>query len=482
MIANLTTRPTGRMTRLARCLCPLTCILLSVSLTPVGSTGARAQEPATDDASISEAIAESTNDASNQSPPTDTLVLVAPLASKFAFLINANDDVLHQWKFDGAGFNAYLFPDGTLMRMSTEPETKLFDARGSAGRIQKVAWDGTLLWDFKYANDDHLQHHDFEVLPNGNVLLIAWEKIPKQQVLEAGRDPEKFEADSLYSEKVVEIRPEGLTGGSEVWVWRLWEHLVQNFDSELPNFGEPREHPRRADLNYVRDAKADWIHMNAVDYHADLDQIIVSPRWFDELWIIDHSTTTEEAASSEGGRYGHGGDLLYRMGNPMSYGHGSLEDKLLFGQHNCTWIPEGFPGAGHVTVFNNGTSPPRTGYSSFEQFKLPVDDAGVYTLHDSGKFESPQVVWSYSRGEEMYSFRISGAERLASGNTLICSGDQPWILEISPDKDVVWETRHRYGGGEGESDKFENGAMFRAPGYTMDYFQASIQEQLRAAQ
>lgn len=418
-------------------------------------------------------------DKSVQGPPTDTLVLVAPLASKFAFLIDSNGEILHQWKFDAAGFNAYLFPDGTLMRLSVEPEVELYDARGTAGRIQKVDWDSNLLWDFKYATDSHIQHHDFELLPNGNVLLIAWEKIPKEEVLKAGRDPEKFKADSLYSEKIVEIQPEGLTGGSEVWVWRLWDHLVQDHDANLPNFGKPSEHPRRVDLNYVRDAQADWIHMNAVDYHPQWDQLVLSPRWFDELWIIDHSTTSEQAASSEGGRYGHGGDLLYRMGNPMSYGQGSLEDKLLFGQHNCMWIPPGFPGEGDITVFNNGTSEPRTGFSSVEQFKLPVDNQGVYRLNDSGAFEAPEVVWSYQRGDEMFSFRISGAERLASGNTLICSGDQPWILEISPDKQVVWETRHRYGGGEGESDKFENGAMFRAPGYTLGYFDPGIQEKLR---
>ncbi|MCR9296354.1 MAG: aryl-sulfate sulfotransferase, partial [bacterium] len=293
-------------------------------------------------------------------------------------------------------------------------------------------------------------------------------------------DPAKLEAEFIYSEKIVEVKPQGLHGAEEVWTWRLWDHLIQDFDSELPNFGSPRDHPRRVDLNYVRDAQADWIHMNAVDYHPEWDQLILSPRWFDELWIIDHSTTKEEAASSQGGRYGHGGDLLYRMGNPMSYGHGKLEDKLLFGQHNCMWIPEGFPGQGDVTVFNNGTSEPRKGYSSVEQFRLPVDEQGVYRLNANMAFEPPQVVWSYSRGEEMFSFRISGAERLANGNTLICSGDQPWLLEISPDKKVVWENRRQYGGGSEDDPKFENGAMFRAPGYSLEYFSEETQRKISA--
>ncbi len=410
---------------------------------------------------------------------TDTLVLIAPLESEFVYLVDSAGGVLHQWKFDVTGSNAYLFPDGTLMRSAQEPEIKLFDGRGSAGRIQKVDWDGNLLWDFKYASENHLQHHDFELLPNGNILLIAWEKISKADAIAAGRAANNIESDELYGEKIVEIKPEGKTEGKEVWVWRLRDHLIQDEDVGKPHYGKPAEHSRRVDINFAKNGRADWIHMNAVDYHPELDQIALSARYFDELWFIDHSTTQEEAASSTGGRYGHGGDLLYRLGNPLAYGHGDLQDKLLFGQHNCMWIPPGFPGEGDITVFNNGTSEPRTGYSSVEQFKLPMDASGNYRLNDAGAFEAPQVVWSYSRGPEMFSFRISGAERLANGNTLICSGDQPWILEVSPDKQVVWETKHRYGGADGNTPNFEKGGMFRAPGYAANYLVPNIREKLK---
>jgi hypothetical protein len=78
----------------------------------------------------------------------------------------------------------------------------------------------------------------------------------------------------------------------------------------------------------------------------------------------------------------------------------------------------------------------------------------------------------------MFSFRISGAERLANGNTLICSGDQPWILEVTPDKQVVWETKHRYGGADGKTPSSEKGSMFRAPGYTASYLQPALRVKL----
>lgn len=422
----------------------------------------------------------SQNEALHAKTTSDTLVLIAPLISDYTYLVDASGEIKHQWKFNCTGNNAYLYPDGTLMRLSQEPEVELFDGRGSAGRIQKVDWDGNLLWDFKFSNKNHLQHHDFELLPNGNVLLIDWERLIREEALKVGRDPDRLDANEIYSERIVEIKPKGLNGGEEVWVWRLWDHLVQNHDASLPNYADPSETPRRVDINFMRSDKADWIHMNAVDYHPELDQIIMSARYFDEFWVIDHSTNKDEASSSKGGRYGHGGDLLYRCGNPMSYQQGTLEDKLLFGQHNCMWIPLGFPGAGDITLFNNGTSEPRTGYSSADQFRLPVDTAGKYRMTSPNKFEAPKVVWSYSRGPEMFSFRISGVERLANGNTLVCSGHQPWILEIASDKSVVWENRTLYGGADGKSPNDEKGAMFRAPGYTASYFNKDIQDKLDA--
>ena len=87
------------------------------------------------------------------------------------------------------------------------------------------------------------------------------------------------------------------------------------------------------------------MHTNSIDYNEEFDQILISVRYFNEIWVIDHSTTTEEAAGHTGGNSGKGGDLLYRWGNPKNIGREPRVINSSLGQHDASWI-EGCPWKG----------------------------------------------------------------------------------------------------------------------------------------
>ena len=272
---------------------------------------------------------------------------------------------------------------------------------------------------------------------------------------------------------IIEIEPQRPSGGRVVWEWRAWDHLVQNLDDTLPNYGDPSAHPGRIDINatgappeisseeleqlkalgYVppdaepEDLGSDMFHTNAIDYNAELDQIALSTPHYHEIWIIDHSTTTAEAAGSTGGRWGRGGDLLFRWGNPAMYGRGSVDDQQLFGQHDVRWIPAGFPGAGNLTIFNNDVPADDGNYSRVMEIDAPMGVSG-YDLSDGQPFEPAEPVWAYSAaaGTPFYSPFISGATRLTNGNTLICSGAPGRFFEVTAAGRIVWDYRDAHSG------------------------------------
>jgi hypothetical protein len=190
--------------------------------------------------------------------------------------------------------------------------------------------------------------------------------------------------------------------------------------------------------------QGDWMHTNSVAYSAELDQIMLSIHGFNEVWIIDHSTTMAEAASGQGGKSGKGGDLLYRWGNPQAYRSGSNVDQRLFGQHCAHWIPTGYPGAGNMLVFNNGGGRPDGSYSSVDEVRLPVQSDGTYAKDEYLAYGPDKAVWSYVAPdkETFFSALISGAQRLPNGNTFICSGNPGILFEVTPSNDVVWRYKH----------------------------------------
>ena len=367
--------------------------------------------------------------------------LVAPLQHPSTYLVDINGMKVNQWAHEyNIGSTTHLLSNGNLLRASRAPQGWTTGG-GRGGRIEEIAWDGDIVWRFRYVDSLRTMHHDIVPMPNGNVLATVWELRSREDLLERGHDPATLTDSVYWTEKIIEFKPIGPDSAAIVWQWDAWDHMVQDFDASKRSYGVVSENPQRIDIN-TGDG-GDWLHINGMDYNPALDLIILSISFFSELWVIDHSTTTEEAAGTFGGRMGLGGDLLYRWGNPAMYKAGGPEDRRLFFNHSAEWIDEGLPGAGNVMIFDNGRDRPDQRYSTVHEFTIPYyedyDGSAFFGMEVDGTYSPPDSVWSYADPGLFYSNFISGQQRLPNGNTLITEGMTGRIFEITGSNAKVWE-------------------------------------------
>lgn len=407
-------------------------------------------------------------------------LLFSPLLSGTTYLVDMDGYVVHLWESDySPGGGLYLLDNGNLLRTARDPQIVSFKAGGVGGLIEELDWDGNQVWRWGLGEEDRVLHHDIEPMPNGNVLALGWEVKTAEEATRAGRRSDLVPEQGLWPDFVIEIVKLPPDQASIVWRWSVWDHLVQNHDQHAASYGLPSGNPHRLDVNagenrivdddeleqlkalgYVpadaekKDLDADFLHVNAVAYNPGLDQIALSVPSLGEIWIVDHSATAAEAVGSTGGLAGRGGDLLYRWGNPAVYGRGSASDQQLFYQHDVRWIPEGWEGAGNLTVFNNGGDRPDGDWSSVLEIVPPLEADGSYTLEPGAAFGPTEPVWVWTADDRTSWFApfISGAHRLEGGHTVVCSGPEGRFFEIDREGRVVWEYKNPYSGGRRLAD------------------------------
>jgi hypothetical protein len=353
--------------------------------------------------------------------------------------------IVHTWESDYIqGLGLLLLENGDLLRTALLCNNPVFTAGGETGGVELFNWNGTKLWQYNYSNNQHCLHHGIDVLPNGHILMVGWEYKTAEEAIAAGRNPDNLPAGELWPDHVIEVERKGPSEGIIVWEWHVWDHLIQDFDPTKENYGGVEQHPELIDINYGdiegKDL-ADWNHINSIDYNEEYDQILLSARHQHEIWVIDHSTTTQEAAGHVGGKSGKGGDLLYRYGNPEIYRAGGNSDRRLFGQHDAQWIPAGYPGEGHILIFNNGQGRPEGQYSSIDEIIPPVDENGSYYREPGSAYGPEEPIWSYTTDNplDFYAGYLSGTQRLPNGDTLICDGDHGVFFEVTQEKKTVWK-------------------------------------------
>ena len=461
--------------------------------------------------------------------------LIAPLLGNDTYLVNSQGQVVNEWVSSyNPGRSAYLLPNGDLIRSGSLPNAAVNTGGGEGGIIQEFAWNGSLIGQFTYNGTDtengvsglgYVQHHDFLVMPNGNILMIVVQDYTETQAIAAGFNPSLFDSNItseglIQIDGLVEVTPNWSSDSyTVVWQWSFWNHLVQNYNSsgctfytnssgqtvDVPDYQSTITDPYLLNANCGAHTIQFYNHANGIDYNAALNQIVISARNQCEIYIIDASTTTYQAATETGGTYGHGGDFLYRWGNVANYGGTGAE--TLFQQHNAQWIASSLPG-GSVTngngvvcndilIFDDGDN--RTPqYSSVDEITPPITAAGTYTLSANGTYGPTSDTWEWQDNPTtaFYNGDVGGCQRLPNGDTLICFGNIGLAFEVNAAGAIDWQYQDGDDGlaaGSGGNDgRLYQGdslpldpnnpaggaldAMFRAPWYSAAYVQAASGE------
>jgi hypothetical protein len=394
---------------------------------------------------------------------SDGYLLFTPESNNNVYLVDPCGQKIHQWIFtENPGATCYLLENGNLLRAGKE-------------NIEVRDWNNNIVWSFEIGTLGYNQHHDIEPLPNGNVLCLITDTYTSSEMIAMGKDPATVGA-TLKLDKVIELQPVGLNDATVVWEWKFFDHFIQNYDNTKPNFGVIADHPELIDLNYVDtdvpNQLTDYTHVNGIDYNATLDQIILSTRHFNEVHIIDHSTTTTEASGHIGGNSNLGGDILWRWGNPRVYGQGDVSNQKLFLQHDAKWIETGYLDEGKISVFNNGIS---GSTNSSIHLISPEIVGGIYTK-ENDFFKPLDYDWSWSGsilGDVMLEGKKSGTHALPNGNMIVCETSKGQTSEITKSGDVLWVYKNPTGLDGNVYAQFEtnisNNNLFRAEKYPVEY-------------
>jgi hypothetical protein len=174
--------------------------------------------------------------------------------------------------------------------------------------------------------------------------------------------------------------------GKIIWSWHAYEHLDPDVDVITPH-----------------DRREEWSHANTVNELAD-GNLIISLRNLSTVVIIDRVT----------------GKIIWRLGR-----------ETLSHQHYPHELANG-----NILIFDNGTY----------RENVALNFSRVIEVDRKTK----EIVWQYTDTppHNFFSPYISGAQRLANGNTLITEGNYGRIFEVTLEKEIVWEYVNPYFGSQ----------------------------------
>ena len=383
-----------------------------------------------------------TNDLINNGPCNGYTLICSDTFQ--TFLIDMDGKIIHNWSL--MGFPAKMLPDGSIIAGIE------YNSLDEAKYIAQEDWNENIVWQFNNwtSNGWARQHHDFEREGNPVGYYSPGQNfVDKGKTLVLARTTLTNRSISFWpldDEVIYEVDWQGnLTG----FVWHANDHYKEmGFDlrAKIGIYFQP--------MTYLfRSTFQGWLHINAIselgenhwydegDSRFNPRNIILDSRQASYIAIIDRET----------------GKIVWRVG--PEYSKNTEPGKKIgqiIGQHQAHMIPKGLPGEGNILVFDNG------GYAGYGILGFPCRHLRFYSRVIEFNPITYEVIWEYEKkdgpqDQRFYSDRISGAQRLINGNTLICEGNTGRIFEVNPQKEVVWQYIN-----PGPNGDFTNNSAYRA--------------------
>lgn len=342
--------------------------------------------------------------------------------------------------------------------------------------IEMRDWDNNVLWKWYPPDEYKYIHSDLIIMPGNESFILTQEtRMSHAEWGDLGGNTSGLSNDYTALEALIEVVPVGSDDANVIWQWRMLDHLIQDYDDTKPNFGVVADHPGRWDINNPNSINLpkDHVHINGIDYNPERDQIVYSCLSCSEIMIIDHSTTTAEAATESGGNSGKGGQILYRYGNPQNYDHGTAADRKLYGQHNADWINPGLLHEGKISVFDNGNTRPSGNWSRIVVLDPPIDADGNYLKDSNGAYLPKDFDFTWDgtvNGDTFFSRYMSGWNMQPNGNMTVCEATSGLFFEVNQEGEVVWIYQNpNQGNIVNQGGNANNADAYRAEKYAPDY-------------
>ena len=191
------------------------------------------------------------------------------------------------------GQSVYLLENGHLLHCCFT-KNRGFTSGGEGGRLEEFDWDGNIVWEFEYSDRPAplaprrqaaaqrqragagRGEEDLRGLPGGGLRSA-------DDCATSSCSPSSSSRSSRPGPRAARSSGSGTSGTTS----------SRRTIARRPTTATWRKHPELIDVNCNgRATPAFWNHGNSIAYNAQLDQIMLSARGCNEIWVVDHGTTT----------------------------------------------------------------------------------------------------------------------------------------------------------------------------------------------